>query len=1198
MDKKKIKFEKYKPPSHEETSKRVIKKVGKRPQRPEDLSVGVWSDQAKKVLQERYLVKDDGGEPLETPEDMCWRVAWDIATAESLWGKRKKEILEIAKEFYRLMVTHEFLPNSPTLMNAGTNNGLQYSACFVLPVEDSLEGIFDAIKYQALIHQTGGGTGFSFSRLRPNGSIVKSSKGVASGPISFMRIFDSATNEIKQGGKRRGANMGILRVDHPDILKFIDCKNDGGITNFNISVAVTDEFMKAYKKDLDYDLINPLTGEKEGQLSAKEVFEKISNSAWATGDPGVIFIDRANKGSANPIPTMGPVEATNPCVTGDTLVSTDYGLIPISRLAKKTTNIKVLADSRMTNKLFVKSQKVVETGVKQVYRLKTKEGYELKLTKDHKMMTSEGWFEAGELVSGSKLFISNQKGGFGYEGSLEEGKVLGWLVGDGTMKATNAVLSFFGKEKEELVPDFTKMVYEIVDGKQMLKRDYSISALNIKGRDETRIQSVRLWRYALENGIEHKNKLKVPMRVLIGTEDMQKGFLQALFTADGHVFGTADKGISVRLTSIDETLLKDVQRLLLNFGIASKIYCNRRTQSKRFIPDGRGGKKEYTCKAYHDLVISKSNLLVFEKEIGFLVDYKNLKLHDLIGQLVKRGPYKESFLVTFDEIIREGKEKVYDLTEPETHSFIANGFVVHNCGEQPLYPYDACNLGSIFLTYFVKEDGGVKEVDWEKLKETVRLATRFLDNVIEVNPYPLDEIRKTVHAIRRIGLGVGGWADMLIDLGIPYDSEDALELGKKIMRTIQKESVKTSQELAKERGLFPLWHESIYKNQTPRRNSTVTTIAPTGSISIIANSSSGIEPIFAVAYQHIVKDKSLDRTLSFINTKFEQIAKEKGFWSDELREEVARTGMVADIDKVPKKIQEVFKTAHEIHHDWHIKMQAAFQENTENAVSKTINMHKNASQNQVKEAYILAWETGCKGVTVFRDGCKDMQVLNLGVENGEDVKKKNIETGPVRTRPLYTRGSTYRLDTPVGASYITINEDASGEPLEMFINVGKAGSDVAAMAEALGRTISISLRFRATSTPKERAKEIAHDLAGIGGRRSVGFGPNKILSLPDAVSAALSWHYGFNVNGFQKSLKSRLGDDEYAKHANGEKVDEVHLEKQKVLVEDKVVSKDQQNLFIQLDSKAPGDICPSCGASSFIYQEGCAKCFACGHSEC
>ncbi|MBX4205944.1 vitamin B12-dependent ribonucleotide reductase [Candidatus Microgenomates bacterium] len=756
-------------------------------------------------MAERYFLKDEKGNVIEDTSNMCWRVSWELARAEVKYGKTKEQIMEFAKDYYKLMISRQFLPNSPTLMNAGKGNGLQYSACYVLPVEDSLPGIFDGIKYQAIVHQSGGGTGFSFSRLRPAGSRVKSTRGVASGPVSFMRVYNEATQQIKQGGMRRGANMGILRVDHPDVLEFIHAKDDGvGITNFNISVTVTDKFMDALAKNEDYELVDPHNGEITGKLSAKMVWDEIAKGAWTTGDPGVIFIDRINQSPANPVRLNGwEVESTNPC------------------------------------------------------------------------------------------------------------------------------------------------------------------------------------------------------------------------------------------------------------------------------------------------------------------------------------------------------------------------------GEQPLYPFDACNLGSIFLGYFVDSNG---QVEWDKLKDVVHTSVRLLDSVIEMNPFPLPQISDTVRKIRRIGLGVGGWADMLVKMEIPYDSEEALKLAEKLMKFINDQGHIASQNVAKERGAFPMWKYSVYASDKPLRNSTVTTIAPTGSIGILAGAAGGIEPKFAIAYQHIVKSEN--RTLTFVDELFEETAKRKGIWSEDLKNKLAEHGTVRDLDEIPADIKKVWGTAHEITPDWHVKMQAAFQKHTDNAVSKTINLPNSATVEDIQKAYMLAWETGCRGITVFRDGCKNEQVLNVGTKN-EDKKaeeeKLQIVLEPVKARPVRVTGATYRVDTPVGIAFITINEDENNEPLELFVNVGKAGSDVAAMAEALGRTISTSLRFRGGLSAKDKAEEIARQLAGIGGRRSVGFGPNRILSLPDAVSYALSIHFGFLINGWNKNNH----------------------------VQQELPTLQQTQLEVLAPTpKKQGDICPKCGEASLIYEEGCKKCYSCGHSEC
>lgn len=758
------------------------------PPMPIDLIKGDWSEQAVKVLKERYLLKDQNGETVETPDQMCWRVAWDIASAEANFGKGFEEIMTQARDYYSLMATHEFLPNSPTLANAGKGNNLQYSACFVLPIEDSIDGIFDGIKWQAIIHKSGGGTGFSFSRLRQNGAIVGSTKGVASGPVSFMKVYDAATEQVKQGGMRRGANMGILRVDHPDILEFIHCKESGGITNFNISVATTDKFMEAYFNDEEYELFDPKTKQPVKKLKARFVMEEIANGAWKTGDPGMIFIDIINRGSGNPVPSLGPIEATNPC------------------------------------------------------------------------------------------------------------------------------------------------------------------------------------------------------------------------------------------------------------------------------------------------------------------------------------------------------------------------------GEQILYPFDACNLGSMFLTYFVKD----KTIDWEKLEKTTKTAVRFLDSVIERNPFPLPQIKEMAINIRRIGLGVGGWADMLVQLGIPYNSDEATDLAEKIMMFVNDKGHEASQELAIERGPFPLFAQSIFKDDKPIRNSTVTTIAPTGTIGIIANASTGVEPFFAIAFKHYVKTNAIERTMFFTNPVFEKMAIGQSWYTEVIKEKIANEGTIAHIEGIPEELRRVFVTAHDIAPEWHVKMQAAFQKYTDNAVSKTINLPNSATVEDIKDAYILAYQTGCKGITVYRDGCKEVQVLNIGNKKEQPVLKE------LPKRPVKVEGATYRIETPLGTAFITVNHDEENNPYELFINIGKAGSEVAAMAEALGRLISTTLRFGNHRPAKERALEIVDQLSGIGGASVVGFGANRVKSLPDAVAKAIAMHFGV--------------------------ADQKHVSRN--------IEHGQQEQPVVAMIQKKRDLCPTCGAAALVLEEGCSKCYACGFSKC
>jgi len=467
-----------------------------------------------------------------------------------------------------------------------------------------------------------------------------------------------------------------------------------------------------------------------------------------------------------------------------------------------------------------------------------------------------------------------------------------------------------------------------------------------------------------------------------------------------------------------------------------------------------------------------------------------------------------------------------------------------------LLPNEACNLGSLNLNRFVvrADDGGwpATGLDWARLEQTVRIAVRFLDDVIEVNPYPLPEIDAIVKANRRIGLGIMGWADVLFELGIPYDSDEALALAQEVMAFINRVGHDESARLAEVRGPFPNWRRSIYRDGPPLRNATITTIAPTGSISIIAGASSGIEPAFALAFQHTVGE----RKLKFFNPVFQHVAQTLGLDSADVMDQVAETGSVQGIEQLPAEVRQTFVTAHEVAPEWHVRMQAAFQRQIDNAVSKTVNLPHSATVEDVRRIYLLAHELGCLGVTVYRDGCKAEQVLRAGrQEETVDVPKS------IKPRPSVVRGVTHRVGTPLGTAFITINENGAGEPFEVFANVGKAGSDTAAVAEALGRLISLCLRLPSPLDPRDRLEEIVNQLAGIGGGRPLGFGPQRVRSLPDALAQVLAQHLGM-------AEPSPLAEQ------------------------------------MPLPLKPAGDLCPECGEATFAYAEGCRKCYACGYSEC
>ncbi|NCP87028.1 MAG: ribonucleoside reductase class II [Anaerolineae bacterium CG_4_9_14_3_um_filter_57_17] len=1205
------------------------------PSLPADLPQVELTDNARQVLLRRYVRRGDDGKPAETVEEMFWRVSWHVANVEQAWHS---DVTARTREFYALLTSKKFFPNSPTFTGAGTPLG-QLAACFVLPISDDMgrdeAGIFQSLRNAALIQQTGGGNGFSFSRLRPKGGLVKSSAGQATGPVGFLRVYDNAFGEIAQGGTRRGANMGVLRVDHPDVEEFITSKtSEHAITNFNISVGITDAFMQAVRDDKEWELIFPdiaapqyrgfrgtLEQAREQGIPirvyktvrARDLFNKIVEQAHHNGEPGVLFLDAANR--QNPVPHLYPLESTNPCVTGETLIYTVSGLRRADELARENLPVTVTTDARFGAETFLPASPVFQTGVKAVLRLLTREGYELRLTENHQVMTARGWVAAAQLQPGDRIHLLNRKGGFGQTGTQEEGQVLGWLVGDGTVNVVRAVLSFFGDEKQELAPAFANMVTSIVE-KSAHGRSYPVGVVQIENRDEARVASDRLRLFAEKHGLV-ENKFCVPAAVFAGSEAMQRGFLQALFTADGSVQDGGEKGCSVRLSASHLELLKETQRLLLNFGIVSKIYQNRRPDGYRMLPDGKGGEKEYRTRAQHELVISKSNLLRFSSEIGFLSERKNARLQTYLDRLTARGLYRESFLATVLALEPDGVEPVYDLHQPETHSFVANGLVVHNCGEQWLGPFENCCLGSVNLAQHFGPNG---TVDWETLRQSVELSTRFLDDVVEANAYvpAVPQLKEAAHRARRIGLGIMGLADLMYHVGARYGSPEGQEFASVLMEFVRYHAMQTSIAMAEERGAFPAISGSIYdpknlKWNAPKaivpltnrwdapeldwkeirqgikkhgiRNAAQTTVAPTGTIATVAGCEGyGCEPVFALAYIRHVNDNGKDLQLTYGSPLFEKALEQAGVKPEDRQkifDDVMSQGTCQNVAAVPEEIRRNYVTAGDVTAEEHVRMAAALQAFVDNSISKTINFSEVATEADVATAYMLAWELGAKGITVYVTGSRDVVVLETKATADKKQAAAPLSIAPAseqkviwhetkKPRPHALPGKTYSMETPLGKAFITVNQNGGDQPFEVFINTSKAGSETAAVSEAIGRLVSYILRLASPVAPIDRLTEVVRQLMGIGGGRSLGFGPNRVRSLPDGVGQVL---------------------DDYVRQWRGESLPVLTVKSNGNGAHPEPQPSAQPMMKI-------GDLCPECGEAAVVNEEGCRKCYACGFSEC
>ncbi len=1154
------------------------------------------SENALKVFRRRYVRKGPDGEPSETVEEVFRRVASHIAAVENDVGG---DVEEAERVFFDLMTDLRFLPNSPTFTGAGTPLS-QLAACFVLPIADDMgrcgDGIFETLRDMALIQQTGGGTGFSFSNLRPKGAVVRSSGGEATGPVGFMQVYDTASEIISQGGARRGANMAVLNVDHPDIRDFIHCKsNEYAITNFNISVGVTDAFMRALIDDGSIDLISPHGGETWETVPARELFGEIVEAAHRNGEPGLLFLDTANRD--NPTPHLGRYEATNPCLSGDTWVSTDEGPVQVQDILGSPQRLLLNGAFHATSE-----EGFFSTGERDTLDLRTRRGYRLTLTPDHPLrvvtrksrcVLESEWRRAGDLRVGDEVVLGdNRDAAWEGEGTWDEGYLLGLLVGDGTVTDGRAIISVWG---EGPGPESVRETAEAITSDLSQRADFQ-GFVWLDERKEARLTLRAVYDLARSYGLSESFKGVSP-EIERTSSPFHRGFLRGLFDADGTVVGTQEKGVSVRLAQSDLPLLRAVQRMLHRLGIVCTIYEGRREAGSKRLPDGKGGMREYPIKPQHELVISCENLVRFADRVGFTHADKAARLRDRL-EGYRRELNRERFVDEIVSIGPNGACPVYDARVPGERAFDANGLWVHNCGEQPLLPYENCCLGSINLARHVqRSEEGPAVLDWERLAETVEQSVRFLDDVVDANGYvpAVPELAEAARRTRRIGLGITGLGDVLYRLRIRYGSEESRELAGQLMAFIRYHAMQTSVDLARERGPFPAIEGSIYDPDDLRwkppepvepftrvdrggrpplnwdglvagirrhgiRNAAQTTIAPTGTRSTIAGIEAyGCEPVFALAYVRYMNDKGENVELRYTSPLFREALEEAGL-DEETRErvfaEVAVSGSCQDVEDVPEAIREVFVVAQDIPAEEHVRMQAALQAFVDASISKTINFPSDAAPEEVADAFQLAWELGCKGLTVYVTGSREQVVLET--EETRQAKRGRRPMGPakVRPRPHSLEGHTYRLRTPLGTAYITVNVNGDGEPFEVFLNVGKAGSDTAAVAEAIGRLISLALRIPSPLSSTRRLNQVVRQLKGIGGGRPMGFGRDRVRSLPDGVAQVLAEHLG-------------LADSPEATQRT-----------------------EQLPLFPE------GDLCPECGQATLVFEEGCRHCYTCGYSEC
>lgn len=1126
-----------------------------------------------RVFFEKYALQDIDGTPLEfTPEEMWERIAKGLAEVEETEEKRR----EWYEKFRWLLSNFRFVPGGRIMHAVGNPRKVTPFNCFVLPIkDDSLEAIFECAKEMARTYSQGGGVGIDISVLRPAGSPVRNAARTSTGAVSFMELYSMVTGTIGQHG-RRGALMITIADNHPDVLAFIDIKNDPErrrVRYANISVRVSDELMEAVQRNGKFEL--RFDGEYfsiRRTVDAREIWDKLIQNAWSSAEPGCLFWSTIKRYSTSEYNGM-EVISTNPCVTGDTLISTDEGLIPIAELAKRNRLPHAILDGRVSPHFHTGAIiKAWWSGRKPVYRVVTRAGYEVRATADHKILTANrGWVQVKDLQPGDLLLIQNRKGGFGRYGDEHLGRILGWLVADGHVNHhdNRAVLDFYAQDRE-LAPAFAQSVAAVIPTSQ---RYPAPSVVAVPSQERVQIRSRRLLEKLVELGFDPAEKHTIPAVVWQGSEAMVRGFLQALFTADGTVQSSTKSRFSVRLTSANLRFLKDVQILLAHFGIASRIYENRRPEGAKLMPDGRGGVKLYGTQPVHELVIGRENIARFYREIGFLPGSEKQKKLEQIVKSYERGPYRETFTTPVVEVIPEGVEDVYDLTEAVSHTFIANGLTVANCGEEPLPAYGNCNLGNINLSAFVLDEfTDAARVDWESLEKAVRYAVRFLDNVItyavKEDRLPLPQQKERCAAERRIGVGFTGLGDMLAQLRLKYDTDDALEFVDELFHKIKCWAYDESINLAIERGPFPLFDPEKHlqmgfiRERLPRelqekirrhciRNVCVLTVPPVGSGAAMAGVTSGIEPIFALSY--IRRSESLSKG-------------EFKVFHPCVRRYMEKFGIDDERD-----LPDFFVTAHQIIPEMRVRMQAIIQSHIDQSISSTINLPHDITTQEVERIYFLAWKLGCKGITVYREGSRE------GVLITEEFAQQRRGRLMPKPRPMVMVGKTYKLRTEMGNVYVTVNADEEG-PQEVFVRLGKSGSSAMAFTEAIGRLISLALR--AGVSPDAIVDQLSGIKSSSATRQENG---TIVFSVPDAVAKALEMY----LKG-ENSPKGSALAEVLLRSLSEDNASEVGMSS---------IREELPQILQANGAKYTGDLCPNCG-EPLIHTGGCDLCLFCGYSRC